>query len=771
MNKTDFGGNEPNKLLYVIEILYRYKLTIFLSFVIVVATVAFFTFRQEKIYGSGVSILVKDNNYVKNPFEPNFQRNIQNEIEVLKSQGMVEKVAENLAKRIYIDTVSKSETLIVVKEAMAASGTTDMDDPRFRGALGGQIRQAVNLESDKQTDIIRLSTTSRDPREAAVIADVYAEAYNDMDIDKSRSNAAQVARFLENQNKSVYEQLNQSEAQLKDYLEREANVVMGDASLLKQKVSNLQTQLEQNNIEYEQTRIALNSAKDQLNKLVPKASDKFSSVDDLYILELQKVIAKAEAERDISKIVSSDVASDPHYQDEYRKRNETIDNLRKVLNERTKAYIDKSLEGSAGQTGVNGGGSFNEIPNLTNQIMNYQYKLTTLEKTGQMLRENLNKYSYKLSQLPSQNLELDKLTREKEINEQQYLSLGQKYQEAVLAEKSSFGTIKILDQAGVSDTPIKPNVPMNLTLGSIFGLTLGVILAFIFNSIYNIVHSPKDIEYLGFRLLTSVPKLQIKQGEERKLLVEPETSSSSLNTKSAEIYESYLRLGLNLSYNKKLKSILITSAAPGAGKSSTAINLAITMANLGNKVLLVDTDLRKPVVNKYFDKPTSPGLTDYLLGQKDSEDIIQPTQFKGLDIITCGGRLLNPAFILTAPRMQNFTQTFGSLYDLVIFDSPPVNPVTDAIQLAKHVDEVVLVARADKTSAEALKNANKVLKQLGIIVGGVVLNDFDAAKAPFYTDYGRYSYYSDIEQDQAAKKGLPPVHDKSKKRRFFKAKA
>jgi tyrosine-protein kinase Etk/Wzc len=583
---------------------------------------------------------------------------------------------------------------------------------------------------------------------------------------KSRSNASQVADFLEKQNQDIYDQLNKSESDLKNYMEKEANVVMGDAGLLKQKVSNLQSQLEQNEIDYQQTVISLNAAKDQLSKIVPKASEKFSSVDDLYILELQKVIAKAEAERDISMIVSSDVASDPHYQDEYKKRNETIANLRKVLNERTQAYIDKSLEGTAG-TSSSGNGAFNEIPTLTNQIMNYQYKLTSLDKTRQMLRENLNKYSAKLSQLPSQNLELDALTREKNFYEQSYLSTSSKLQDAVLAEKSNFGTIKLLDKAGISNTPISPNVQMNIMLGGVFGLTLGIILAFVFNSIFNIVHSPKDIEYLGFRLLTSVPKLQIRQGEERKLLVEPETSSSSLNTKSAEIYESYLRLGLNLSYNKKLKSLLITSAAPGAGKSSTAINLAITMANLGNKVLLVDTDLRKPVVHKYFNKSTAPGLTDYLLGQKESEDIIQATQFKGLDIITCGGRLLNPAFILTAPRMQNFTPTFGAIYDLVIFDSPPVNPVTDAIQLAKQVDEVVLVARADKTSADALKNANKVLKQLDINVGGVVLNDFDAAKAPFYTDYGRYSYYSDIEQEQAGNKKLLP-RDKSKKSRFFK---
>jgi capsular exopolysaccharide synthesis family protein len=171
----------------------------------------------------------------------------------------------------------------------------------------------------------------------------------------------------------------------------------------------------------------------------------------------------------------------------------------------------------------------------------------------------------------------------------------------------------------------------------------------------------------------------------------------------------------------------------------------VTLANLGKSVLLVDTDIRRPVIHKYFNKTMTPGLTDYLMEQKQIEDIIQPTLVKGLDIITCGGKLLNPSLILSSSKMRYLVEEDTNGYDFIIYDAPPLNPVTDAIHLAKLVDEVILVARAEKTQVDELKRANELLQQVDVSVSGVVLNDVDTSKAPFSgKHYGYYSYNEDV---------------------------
>jgi capsular exopolysaccharide synthesis family protein len=139
-----------------------------------------------------------------------------------------------------------------------------------------------------------------------------------------------------------------------------------------------------------------------------------------------------------------------------------------------------------------------------------------------------------------------------------------------------------------------------------------------------------------------------------------------------------------------------------------------------------------------------PGLTEYLLEQKEIYELIQPTLVKGLDIITCGGKLLNPSLILASERMKDLVEKETSNYDFIIYDAPPLNPVTDAIHLAKLVNEVILVVRAEKTNVEELKRANELLRQVNVEVSGVVLNDFDISKSPFSgKHYGYYSYSSE----------------------------
>lgn len=749
-NKPEY--EEPLKMSHLLEIIYRQKWTIITTALIIIFIVSTYTFIQKKVYQADTTVIIQNNqaNVQLGLATPDIKPDVlQNEMEVLQSRDLISRVAGKLLKRVYVDSASRKDTLQLIRNAKTMLGVSDLSDPKIIESMFREIKNSMELDAVKGSNIVKIYYKSHDPYEAALIANMFVITYHERDLEKSRANSSELREFLEQQTKTKSTELAKTDSALQNYMQKNnVSALDMEASIVSNKVASIQSELEENDMEYQKTKLQLDQYKAQLNKLAPSLSKKMVNVDDLYIKELQQTIAKKEAEKDISKIVSGSEMQRPEYSRQISRNNRVIDSLRAILQSRTKSYIEDSY------TNYNiGGGQDNQtniISQLSGQIQQLQLKLSSLELTKNMLFDNLVKYNGRLNQFPKQSVTLAKLQRDRTFNEKVAEKIGEKYQDAVLAEKSTFGQVDILDKAGVPFEPVSPNIRMNLLLGTVGGLMLGLILAFVLNFMHNKIHTPRDIEHLGFRLLSTIPRLQldskdynIKQLSESNNKVYSTSLTTAKNANSV-IYESYLRLGINLAYNfidRQFKSLLITSAGPGAGKSATAINVSITLANLGKSVLLIDTDLRRPVLHKYFKKTISPGLSDYLLEQKEIYEIVQPTQVKGLDIITCGGKMLNPSLMLASDRMKLLVTEETSKYDFVIYDAPPLNPVTDAIHLAKMVNEIVLVVRAEKTEVEELKRANELLRQVNLGVSGVVLNDFDISKMPFSgRHYGYYSY-------------------------------
>ncbi|MDP4173269.1 MAG: polysaccharide biosynthesis tyrosine autokinase [Bacteroidota bacterium] len=747
---------EPLRMSHVLEIIFRQKRVILISSLIILTIVATYTFIQKKVYEASTTIIIQDNqaNVTLGLVNPDTKVDIlQNEMEVLQSRDLLSKVTSKLIKRVYADPSKKEDTLQIIKNAKLMFGETDLNSAKIEEGIIREIKNSMDLTSKKGSNVVKFSYRSQNPVEAALIANLYVETYYERDLERSRSNSSELRSFLENQTQVKSKELTKSDSALQNYMQQN-NVSELDleANLTNNKVASIQSELEANDIEYQKTKLQLASYKQQLEKLAPHVTEKMVNSDDLYIKELQQIIAKKEAEKDVSKVISSNEAQRPEYAKQLNKNNRAIDSLRTLLANRTKSYLQNSLNNYSLESS-NGDQNVNVISQLSGQIQQLQLRLSSLELSKNMLYDNLVKYSAKLNRLPKQSVTMAKLQRERAFNEKVAEKIGEKYQDAVLAEKSTFGQVEILDKASVPLEPVSPNIKMNLLLGLIGGVSFGLILAFVLNFMHNKIHTPKDLEHMGFRLLSTIPRLQLepKNGKAKHMIGDANkvysTALVSAKNPNSDIYESYLRLGINLAYNfidKNFKSLLITSSGPGAGKSATAINVSITLANLGKSVLLVDTDIRRPVIHKYFNKAMMPGLTDYLLEQKEIYELIQPTLVKGLDVITCGGKLLNPSLILASERMKDLVEKETSNYDFIIYDAPPLNPVTDAIHLAKLVNEVILVVRAEKTNVEELKRANELLRQVNVEVSGVVLNDFDISKSPFSgKHYGYYSYSSE----------------------------
>ena len=205
------------------------------------------------------------------------------------------------------------------------------------------------------------------------------------------------------------------------------------------------------------------------------------------------------------------------------------------------------------------------------------------------------------------------------------------------------------------------------------------------------------------------------------------------------IGEAYRTIRTNIQFSMpkgQLRTMLITSTGPEEGKSTTTANVAITMAESGNRVLLIDADLRKSVVHKMFELPNLKGLTNVLAEDLDYREILRSTKVKGLDILTGGPKPPNPSELLGSDKMRTFLESLKKDYDIIILDTPPVLPVTDAAILASLVDGVVLVSSYGQTTFEGLARAKVQLENVGAKILGVILNKVPASKRG-----GHYYYY------------------------------
>ncbi|NLX64745.1 MAG: CpsD/CapB family tyrosine-protein kinase [Clostridiaceae bacterium] len=216
------------------------------------------------------------------------------------------------------------------------------------------------------------------------------------------------------------------------------------------------------------------------------------------------------------------------------------------------------------------------------------------------------------------------------------------------------------------------------------------------------------------------------------------------NNPKSPVSEAYRVLRTNIQFSgvdKPLKTILVTSAGPMEGKTTTIANLAVIFAQCGSKVLLIDTDLRRPMLHKVFMLLNEKGLTNLLTSQKDYVSFIRHDVVNNLDVLTSGTIPPNPSELLSSNAMKSFIEKVKNNYDIILMDSPPVVSVTDASIISTYADATILVVKSGKTEIEAVKRAKELLEKINANIIGVVLNNID--KKAIGSNYYPYYYYSD----------------------------
>jgi len=323
-------------------------------------------------------------------------------------------------------------------------------------------------------------------------------------------------------------------------------------------------------------------------------------------------------------------------------------------------------------------------------------------------------------------------------------------QEEVDLELPKSSTVQIIDDADLPERPVKPNIPLNIALGMVVGLILGVGLAFFLEYLDTSVKTIDDVEHaLGAAVLGVIPQ------NVGSLLDEGDESPHA---------EAYRVLRTNILFagrqDESQTTFSVVSGGAGEGKTTTMFNLAVVFAQQGDRVLIVDSDLRRPSMHRYLKVTNNTGLTNYLLGQNTIEEVIQTTELPSLHFIPSGKLPSSSMGILSSAKMKEFVTEMKSRYDYVFLDAPPIMGVSDASVLASMVDMCVLVVQYRKYPQLMTQRAKEMVTKVGGDLVGVVLNNINISQDSYYYYYSGYYYdyyYKSREKEEesgdAAKDG------------------
>jgi succinoglycan biosynthesis transport protein ExoP len=591
------------------------------------------------------------------------------------------------------------------------------------------LKGRMNLAPVRNTKLISITVYSDVPAEAAQLANAIAEAYKEYRFNTRREIAAGGLKVLQDQYDKEDQQIQAVQDNV-DKLRRElgisgdmANADAPTPTLDQAALQKYHDQEIEGQRTYQESLVLLNELKaldkQKLRDVLPTAYPDAALaglLDQLHAAQQQIARLKVDYSPDTPTVARVQVL---------------IDTLNKQINDR----VDGIMDGLESQVKAKKAA----LDSLVQQVDE--------AKARDMTEAAKNQPYYDAKRDLEQRRELHKLT---------YAKLEAEKLDAEIPKTSM---VQVTDPAVPAQTPVKPNKPLNIILGLIFGLVMGVGLAFFIEYLDTSVKTIDDVERTFQAPVLGVIPQNIGY------LVEEGSES-----KHAEAYR-VLRTNLLFSRkDEKLNTIVVVSAGAGEGKSTTAINLATVFAQAGNRVLIVDSDLRRPTLHKLFKVTNNLGLTNYLLKQNTLPEVVQTTSVPNLDFMA-SGKLPNSSMgILGSAQMKEMIAELKQRYDFIVFDSPPILGVSDASILASEVDLVMQVIQYRRYPQPMTIRAKQMIEKVGGNFVGIVLNNINMSQDEGYYYYSGYYhdyYYSRNSADQEAEaKAAPSTGDTEIKQKY-----
>ena len=606
------------------------------------------------------------------------------------------------------------------KQTFSPGPTPTAHDSALYQRVLERFQDRLSIEPISRSRLVTVRFDSRDAELSARIVNTLADDYIDQSLEARWTATQKATDWLSQQLVGVKAKLEKSEEQLQDYARLNGLVFLENDKGASQNVANERLQELQEELTKAQ---ADRYEKESVYRLVQ--SGDYGSlpgvVENKLIQDLSERLA--ELKRELAQLSTK---FNPEYP-RVKELQSQIDETEATLKEERQRAADK----------------------ITNE---YSAAVHREELVNQALGEQQKQVNVIAGKAVQYNI----LKREVETNKQLYEGLLQRLKEAGVSASLKASNIRIVDSAEPPAKPAKPRIPLNLAVAALLGLGLGISTAFLQERLDDTLKGADDVERLfGLSALALIPSVHSLNGDRpgvRKLLDRTSPFKSAHNGHNghngtasnpaarwhridhvdhgekpqAALVEAFrsLRASVLLSTaDHPPGSLLITSTQPGEGKTTVATNLAISLAQLGQRVLLVDADLRFPSLQRLFCVRESQGLVSYLTGQQDWRAAVCPSGSPGLDLLLCGPVPPNPAELLSSKSMGAFINSAKSEYGFVILDSSPLLALADSRILAALVDGVLLVVKSGATPREQVIQSQTSIRGAGANLIGVVLNN------------------------------------------------
>ncbi len=597
--------------------------------------------------------------------------------------------------------------------------TIETKDPM---ALAEGIRRSTEVRQSSEGNTFIVSVSSSDPEHAAELCNAVAEVYVNENLRWKQERARKAREFIGEQIEVAELKLRNTEELLREYKERTGIVTFSDEA---RQLTSLSLETERDQLDLAGSLARLYSIRDSAVYLLEGGELSVEELSQLcswegfsqnpLLMSLNREVGELIVER--QRLLETTGPLNP--------RLEEIDNQLDLLNDDLRVYLSQAQR----------------MGYLRSQIEGLEAQMGTVDSQRADLES-------RLSRLPKQEMELALRQRKADVASKIHSLLLEKYEEARINESMETGDVRILDHALVPNYPVSPNHTSDLLIGLAIGLVVGIGLAVVIELNDTTLKTVEEANRtLGINSIGVIPRPDTDEFQTDRF------TPILVRHPRAPVAESYRILRTNIQYfsvDDQQQLITVTSPSKGDGKTTISVNLSIAFAQQGKKTLLVDTDLRKAQIHKYFGLPSTPGITELIIGDRELEETIRPSEVEDLYLLPAGHLPPNPSELLASRRVRELIERMRGEFDQIIFDTSPVLAVTDPAILGTQADGCILVFESEKTELEAAKEAINLLSKSRTRILGYVLNKVDLSRT-YKTHHYYYYYYHRDEEDTTRK--------------------
>ena len=726
----------------LLRIVLKHKWTLLTVILLACAVAAVRTFLSTPIYRSTVILqidrtaqrVVSFNNDVDREQPGDDPNSLTTQVELLKSRSLAERVIDELRldQSMPVGTSapgavtaplagepeakSKGDYLerIVLGYRKLMNPSTKNMEILGRDAVLKSFLEALTIEPIRNSRLIKLHVENTSPELAARIANSTVQAYIAMGLERKMEASSYAKTFLEDQIKQIKVKLEESERKLNRYAQDKQILTLDEKTSV---VNQTYTEYASALSKAEQERIKVEALYNEIKK----------NPDNVAIVGENKTVQSYKEQK--AKLEIEYQQNLRIYKPEFPKMQQIKAQIAEV-----EAQIKK------------------EIGSIAASV---QALYQSAQQQESLIRDKLGQTRKQVLSTQDSSIDLNLLKREVDTNRQLYDGLLQRIKQLGVSGGVVTNNISVVDPAESSLFPYKPNIARNLLIGLAAGLFIGLCIVFVLEFIDDSIKFPDEVErILGLPLMGIIPRVNRKRGENKSVALDVHSDPRST---LAEAYRS-VRTALQFSTPEGApKRLVVTSTTRNEGKSTTALALAINFAQMGQRVLLIDGDMRNPSVHKLLEIPNEYGLSNLLSSDSRGEKMIMKTAVPNLSVLTAGPVPPNPVDLLMGPKLLlllNVAATLGIEY--VIVDAPPLLGIADSIVLGNQLQNILFVVQASRTRKSHIKNALRRLRLAGLMPRGVVLTQTLRGSLP--QDYESYYGYGPTDDAPALKPGLASAH-------------